>query len=153
MTKTSNVTKSWLSFNIVKLDYDLDYEIYIFRHLQMTSDTSRAGNAHQFRSTWFNLPSFSVGGFPLQCLFYPFWHLAPFGKVWKFSVGVHDITYLMVIHLSMNLIKLFKVFQIVNTNLYAVVAGFFFQFNLMIFYNLPLIKRPKIINTTSTLYA
>ena len=40
------------------LTCDLDYYIYLFRHLQVTSGTSAAGNAHQIRSTWFHLPSF-----------------------------------------------------------------------------------------------
>ena len=57
---------------------DLDYDIYLFRHLQVTGGTSAAGNAHQIRSTWFHLPFFLVGGFTSQCLFGPFWHFSPY---------------------------------------------------------------------------
>ena len=67
--------------------------------LQVTGGTSAAGNAHQIWSTWFHLPSFWLADSLCNVFSAPFGISAPIGLVWKFSVGMHGVTYLVVIHL------------------------------------------------------
>ena len=82
-----------------KFDCDLEYDIYLFRHMQVMGGTSAAGNAHQIRSTWFHLPPFWLADSLCNVVSAPFCISAPFGLVWKFSVGMHGVTYLVVIQL------------------------------------------------------
>ena len=54
--------------------------------------------ALQFWSTWFHLPSFWLADSLCIVFVAPFSISAPIGLVWKLSVGMHGIIYLMVIH-------------------------------------------------------
>ena len=64
---------------------------YLFRHLQVTGDTSVAGNAHQFRNTWFHLPSFWLADSLRNVFSAPFGISAPIGWVWKLECMVSHI--------------------------------------------------------------
>ena len=59
-------------------DCELDCDIYLFRHLQVTGGTSVAGNAHQIRNIWLHLPSFWLVDSLCNVCSAPFWHFSPY---------------------------------------------------------------------------
>ena len=76
-----------------ELNYDLDYDIYLFGHLQVMGDTSVAGNAHQFRNTWFHLPSFWLAD-SLRNVFLPLLAFRPLLAQYESSVLVCMVSHI-----------------------------------------------------------
>ena len=107
-----------------ELIFDLDYDIYLFGHLQVTGGTSAAGYAHQIRSTWYHLPSFWLADSLCNVFSAPFGISAPIGLVWKFSVGMHGVTYLVVIHLVFTFLYFNVVFSCLSSSWHGLVIHF-----------------------------
>ena len=105
----------WLNYDSIlrNLDYDLDYDIYLFRHLQVEGGTRATGNVHQIRINWFHRLSFWLTDSLCNVFFcpfwhfYPFWHFAPIGLEWKSFVGMNGVTYLLVMPISMGCVHVY----------------------------------------------